>query len=173
MAPANYQFYQHLAQPPPGIDPLAMHLQPPALAPQPNVGILGMLPIEQPAGPMQLTSQALARLEGFYDNYRRSEPPLDSPAGFDQLGFANLPGNSIVQPPREEPAVNPVPLWGSPPRGLAQDRNHGAGLDDINYNDFVDALDDFNRDDFMDILDGIREEEARGLGRAPGNPWDF
>lgn len=69
--------------------------------------------------------------------------------------------------------MNPVPLWGLPPQDLAQHRNHGGGLNDINYNDFVDALDDFNRDEFMDILNGIREEEAQALGRGRGNAWDF
>lgn len=118
----------------------------------------------------------MAQLEGLdriYDQYRRSEPPLASPAGYDQLGVANLAAHSIFHPPQEEPAVDPVPVWGYPLRDQAQYRNHGGGLNDINYNDFVDALDDFNRDDFMDILNGIKEEDARGFGRAQGDAWDF
>lgn len=139
------------------------------------MGFLGVLPIQPPA-PLDMMSHALARLGDFdriYDNYRRSEPPLASPAGNDQLGVANLPDDSVFHPPQEEPAVNPVPLWGLPLQDPGQHGNRGGGLNDINYNDFVDAFDDFNRDDFMDILNGMREEEARAVGRGRGSVWDF
>lgn len=111
-------------------------------------------------------------IDGAYDHYRRSEPPLATPAGNGQLGVANLPDHSVFYGPQDEPAVNPVHVWAFPPQDLAHNGDHAAGLNNINYyNDFV--LEDFNRDDFMDILDGIREEEARGFGGGRGDAWNF
>lgn len=95
------------------------------------------------------------------------------PAGNGQLGVADIPDRSVYRAPQVEPALNPVHLSEFLPREQAGRRDQGGGLNDINYNDFMEALNDFDRDGFMDILNDMRREEARNLGGARGNAWDF
>ncbi|KUI68591.1 hypothetical protein VM1G_03842 [Cytospora mali] len=164
---------QHLGQPVMAINPQAMYLQPPAVAAQPNMALFGMLPMQPPA-PAHMMSHALTQigdLDRIYDG--RSEPPLASPTGNGQLGVANLHDYSVLLPPQEEPAVDPVPLWPYPPRDLEQHGDHGGGFNELDYNDFVEAIDEFNRDEFMEILNGLSREEAQGLGGARGGGWNF